>query len=108
VATYFVAITAIYDIFLVINTSARPTFLVLLTTVATASLLSNLPVSLNGLGLREQLHVVLLQPLGVPREAAVAISLLLFAHLLVTSVGGFILWLRVPVIPADTEQPTSA
>jgi glycosyltransferase 2 family protein len=108
VATYFLAITAIYDIFLVLNTSARPTFLVLLTTVATASLLSNLPVSLNGLGLREQLHVVLLQPLGVPREAAVAISLLLFAHLLVTSVGGFILWLRVPVIPADTEQPTGA
>jgi hypothetical protein len=38
----------------------------------------------------------------------VAISLLLFAHLLVTSIGGFILWLRVPVIPVDTEQQTSA
>jgi len=24
----------------------------------------------NGLGLREQLHALLLQPLGVPREAA--------------------------------------
>jgi hypothetical protein len=90
-----------------VATVSGPTFLVLLTTVATASLLSNLPVSLNGLGLREQLHAMLLQPLGVPREAAVAISLLLFAHLLVTSLGGFVLWLRVPVMPVESEQPSA-
>jgi hypothetical protein len=69
--------------------------------VTTASLLSNLPVSVNGLGLRESLHALLLQPLGVPREAAVAISLLIFAHLLVSSLLGLLFWLRLPALPKE-------
>ena len=60
------------------------------------SLLSNIPISVNGLGLREQLHAILLAPLGVPREAAVAISLLIFAHLLVSSLLGLLFWFRLP------------
>ena len=95
VATYFIVLTAIYRAFLLINTSAHPPYLTLMTAVTTASLLSNIPVSVNGLGLREQLHAILLQPLGVPREAAVAISLLIFAHLLVSSLVGLLFWLRV-------------
>ncbi len=99
VTTYFFALTAVYRLFLSINTTAHPAFLTLLTAVTTASLLSNLPVSVNGLGLREQLHALLLQPLGVPREAAVAISLLIFAHLLVSSLLGLVFWLRLPALP---------
>ncbi len=99
VATYFFALTAVYRVFFTISTSAHPAFLTLLTAVTTASLLSNLPVSVNGLGLREQLHALLLQPLGVPREAAVAISLLIFAHLLVSSLLGLVFWLRLPALP---------
>jgi uncharacterized protein (TIRG00374 family) len=95
VATYFFALTTIYRVFLSINTTAHPAFLTLLTAVTTASLLSNIPISVNGLGLREQLHAILLQPLGVPREAAVAISLLIFAHLLVSSLLGLVFWLRL-------------
>jgi uncharacterized protein (TIRG00374 family) len=98
VATYFFALTAVYRVFFTINTAAHPAFLTLLTAVTTVSLLSNLPVSVNGLGLREQLHVLLLQPLGVPREAAVAISLLVFAHLLVSSLFGLMFWLRLPAL----------
>jgi hypothetical protein len=96
VATYFFALTAVYRAFLSLNTSAHPAYLTLLTAVTTASLLSNIPISVNGLGLREQLHAILLQPLGVPREAAVAISLLIFAHLLVSSLLGLVFWLRLP------------
>jgi len=96
VATYFFALTGIYRLFLSLNTDAHPAFLTLMTAVTTASLLSNIPVSINGLGLREQLHVILLQPLGVTREAAVAISLLTFAHLLVSSLLGLLFWLRLP------------
>src|SRR5258705_10999 len=99
VAIYFFALTAVYRVFFTISTSAHPAFLTLLTAVTTASLLSNLPVSVNGLGLREQLHALLLQPLGVPREAAVAISLLIFAHLLVSSLLGLVFWLRLPSLP---------
>jgi uncharacterized protein (TIRG00374 family) len=96
VATYFLVLTAVYRTFLLINTTAHPPYLTLLTAVTTASLLSNIPISVNGLGLREQLHAILLQPLGVPREAAVAISLLIFAHLLVSSLLGLLFWLRLP------------
>jgi glycosyltransferase 2 family protein len=99
VMTYFFALTGVYRVFFAINTTAHPAFLTLLTAVTTASLLSNLPVSVNGLGLREQLHALLLQPLGVPREAAVAISLLIFAHLLVSSLLGLVFWLRLPALP---------
>ncbi|HKC57438.1 MAG TPA: hypothetical protein VKC35_14990, partial [Vicinamibacterales bacterium] len=94
--------------FLLINTSAHPPYLTLLTAVTTASLLSNIPVSVNGLGLREQLHVILLQPLGVPREAAVAISLLIFAHLLVSSLVGLLFWMRLPAgVKSEIPHPES-
>jgi glycosyltransferase 2 family protein len=112
VATYFFALTGIYRLFLSLNTDAHPAFLTLMTAVTTASLLSNIPVSINGLGLREQLHAILLQPLGVTREAAVAISLLTFAHLIVSSLVGLLFWLRLPAsvklhIPAsESEIPT--
>ena len=104
VATYFFVLTAVYRAFLLINTSAHPPYLTLLTAVTTASLLSNIPVSVNGLGLREQLHAILLQPLGVPREAAVAISLLIFAHLLVSSLLGLFFWMRLPA-PVKSQIP---
>jgi uncharacterized protein (TIRG00374 family) len=106
VTTYFFALTGVYRVFFTINTAAHPAFLTLLTAVTTASLLSNLPVSVNGLGLREQLHALLLQPLGVPREAAVAISLLIFAHLLVSSLLGLMFWLRLPALPDNVASET--
>jgi uncharacterized protein (TIRG00374 family) len=84
VTTYFFALTGIYRLFLSLDTGAHPSFL------------SNIPVSINGLGLREQLHAILLQPLGVTREAAVAISLLTFAHLLVSSLVGVVFWFQLP------------
>jgi glycosyltransferase 2 family protein len=96
VTTYFVALTGIYRLFLSLDVGAHPSFLTLMTAVTTASLLSNIPISINGLGLREQLHAILLQPLGVTREAAVAISLLTFAHLLVSSLVGVLFWLQLP------------
>jgi len=57
-------------------------------------------------GLREQLHAILLQPLGVTREAAVAISLLTFAHLLVSSLLGVFFWLQLPAA-MKSHIPTS-
>ena len=70
--------------------------------------LSNIPISVNGLGLREQLHAILLAPLGVPREAAVAISLLIFAHLLVSSLIGLLFWFRLPAdVKSQIPNPES-
>ena len=58
------------------------------------------PLRVNGLGLREQLHASLFLPLGIAPEAAVSISLLLYAHLVVASLIGLIFWLRQPAVPA--------
>jgi uncharacterized protein (TIRG00374 family) len=101
VLTYFVCLTLVYLAFLTEHSIVLPSFTALFTVVATTAVLSNVPISLNGLGVREQLHVWLLAPLGVPTEFALAISLLLFAHLLVASVVGLVLWLRMPALPSD-------
>jgi uncharacterized membrane protein YbhN (UPF0104 family) len=101
-------LTVIYQLFIRLSAPTVPAFVPLLTVVTTTAVLSNIPVSLNGLGLREQLHVLLLQPLGVPRELAVAISLLLYAHSLVASLCGLVMWMRSPAIPADAGEQVLA
>lgn len=101
VAGYLVILTGIYIEFVSIQSRFAPSFVAMFGVVAATAVLSNIPVSLNGLGLREQLHAVLLAPLGVSPEAAVAISLLLFSHVLVASAIGLVFWLHSPVVSAD-------
>ena len=104
VLTYFVGLTLVYFLFLTLHSVPLPSAAALFAVVTTTAVLSNVPISLNGLGVREQLHVWLLAPLGVPGEVALAISLLMFAHLIVASVVGLVLWLRMPALPADAAQ----
>ena len=104
VVTYFVLLTLVYFLFFSIHELALPPAAALFAVVTTTAVLSNVPISLNGLGVREQLHVWLLAPLGVPAEVALAMSLLMFAHLLVASGVGLVLWLRRPVVAVDAPQ----
>jgi hypothetical protein len=67
VAGYFLAITSIYISFVTILEGTAPPLVMMFGVVTATSVLSNVPISLNGLGLREQLHAVLLAPLGVSR-----------------------------------------
>ncbi len=99
---YFIAVAAVYVLFIRMHAVVAPSFALVMGVVMTTSVLSNIPISLNGLGLREQLHAVLLAPLGVPREVAVAISLLLFGHLLVASVLGLAFWMQSGALRPDT------
>ena len=101
VVGYFLAVGAVYEIFITMQVGYAPSFATTLGVVMTTSVLSNIPISLNGLGLREQLHAVLLAPLGVPREVAVAISLLLFGQLLIVSIVGLIFWVQARALPSD-------
>ena len=96
VLVYFLALSLVYLWFMDLGGTARPPLVAVFTAVSMTGVLSNVPISLNGLGVREQLHVWLFAPLGVPNEVAVAISLLLFSHILVTSLGGMVLWLMQP------------
>jgi hypothetical protein len=93
VVGYAMAITALYMRFATLQDVATPPFIAMFAVVTATTVLSNIPISLNGLGLREQLHASLLAPLGIPAEIAVAVSILLYAHLVVASVIGLLFWL---------------
>lgn len=62
--------------------------------IISVSIFVNVPITVGGIGLREQLHVMLFAALGVPTEVAVTISLLLFSHTLVMSLIGCGLWFK--------------
>jgi uncharacterized membrane protein YbhN (UPF0104 family) len=47
-----------------------------------------LPISISGLGVREGLFVLFLQPLGVPQSQAIALGLLLYVLNLIVSLAG--------------------
>lgn len=75
--------------------------------VPLATLLTLLPISLNGMGLREAGYALLLSPLGVPEATAVALAFLLFLALLMTSLVGLGCYTlgRFPrYVPAATEE----
>lgn len=106
VLAYFVPLTAVYGMFLSLQTVGEPSFVALFAVVTATATLSNVPLTINGLGLREQLHVILFRPLGVPKEVAVAISLLLFGHIFVAGLIGGVLWLWLPAAPASGNPST--
>ena len=106
VGGYALAAGAVYVVFIRIQTGTAPPFVMTTGVVMATAVLSNIPVSLNGLGLREQLHALLLSPLGVPREVAVAVSLLFFSHLLVSSLFGAMFWLQSRPLTGRPPAPT--
>jgi hypothetical protein len=71
--------------------------------VPLVTLLTLLPVSVNGMGLREVGTVALLAPLGVDAAAAVTLSLLVFAVFTAASLSGlgFYLFGQFPRFPAQ-------
>jgi uncharacterized protein (TIRG00374 family) len=107
VLVYFVALSLVYAWFVALSGPQRPPLVAVFAAVTMTGVLTNVPISLNGLGLREQLHAWLFAPLGVPVEAAVAISLLLFAHVLVASLCGLVLWLMQPATSVASRTETS-
>jgi uncharacterized membrane protein YbhN (UPF0104 family) len=61
--------------------------------VPMVTLLTMLPVSINGTGVREGAMVLFLAPFGVPRELAVTLALLWFSVFLVASLAGGVVYL---------------
>jgi uncharacterized membrane protein YbhN (UPF0104 family) len=61
--------------------------------VPMVSLLTMLPISMNGMGVREQSTVVLLAPLGVAPEVALTLALLSFAASAANSLAGGMVYL---------------
>ena len=105
---YFVAVGGVYVLLITMLTGTAPPFPMTLGVAMTTSVLSNIPISLNGLGLREQLHIALFAPIGVPSEVAVAISLLLFGHMVIASLLGLVFWMQAPALPSDATARARA
>jgi glycosyltransferase 2 family protein len=65
----------------------------LLVIITLISVITMLPVSLNGLGVREASYVFFFNELGVPEEIALSVSLLFFFLVSISSLVGGIFWL---------------
>jgi glycosyltransferase 2 family protein len=74
--------------------------------VPTVTLLTLLPISLNGMGVREGSTVVMLAPLGVDSGTAITLALLWFAAFVLPSMGGVLpyLWGNVPRFKEKTND----
>jgi hypothetical protein len=100
-------LTVVYQLFFSSVDVAVPAFLPVMTVVVSMAVFVNVPISVNGIGLREQLHYLLFAALGVPKEASVGIALLLFSHTLLISLAGYVVWLRAHPSPQSFSAPSA-
>jgi hypothetical protein len=82
-----------YFIYLGLTHTAAVPATVFLLWIPVITLISLIPISIGGLGLREWSFVFLFLPLGVPRAELVAVSLTFFVFMLIQSVFGGVLFL---------------
>ena len=101
VVSYLTLVALVYGAFFAAAGVTVPAMLSTLNVLVSASVFVNVPISVGGIGLREQLHYLLFAELGVAKEASVSISLLMYAFSLAVSLAGYVIWLRIkPTIPA--------
>ncbi|HVN30827.1 MAG TPA: lysylphosphatidylglycerol synthase transmembrane domain-containing protein [Thermoanaerobaculaceae bacterium] len=92
---YFLPFGWVYQTYFRLAGGIAVPYAAILLVLLTISILSNIPISVNGIGLREQLHYLLFGSLGVSKELAVGISVIIFSQLLILSVLGGLVWLRL-------------
>gem|GEM_PF-1539018 len=83
----------IYSWYLKAATGSSPSFCSLCAVLCLVASVVSVPVSVNGIGVREQAHALLLMALGVPLEAAMGLSLLQYVFILTQSLIGWFFWL---------------
>ena len=100
VLAYVVLLALVYRAYFTAAGLTPPTLLPTMNVIVSMSVFVNLPISVGGIGLREQLHYLLFAELGVPKEASVTLSLLFFAYSLALGLAGYVIWLRMKPAPA--------
>jgi len=109
---YFTMLTWVYHTFFESTSGHQVDYWGTMTMLLSIGVLANVPLTVNGIGLREQLHYLLFASLGLPKEISVSISLLIFANILFMSLAGYILWIKfrlekpVPMPILAQEPPT--
>ncbi len=91
---YFLPLAWAYQTYFRLASGLEVPYAAIVVVLAAIAILSNIPISLNGIGLREQLHYLLFGSLGVSKELAVGISLIVFSQFLILSALGGLVWLR--------------
>jgi len=92
---YFVPFGWVYRSYFQLSAGLAVPYEAILLVLVAIAILSNIPISVNGIGLREQLHYLLFGSLGVSKELAVGISIIVFSQFLILSVFGGLVWLRL-------------
>lgn len=92
---YFLPFGWVYQTYFRLSGQVAVPYEAILLVLVSISILSNIPISVNGIGLREQLHYLLFGSLGVSKELAVGISVIIFSQFLILSVLGGLVWLRL-------------
>jgi uncharacterized protein (TIRG00374 family) len=95
-------ITTLYQMYFSATGATVPALAPTMNAVISMSVFINIPLSVNGIGLREQLHYLLFDSMGLPKEVSVSLSLLVFGYLMVLSLIGYLVWMRLPA-PAQVE-----
>ncbi|CCQ50019.1 lysylphosphatidylglycerol synthase transmembrane domain-containing protein [Crocosphaera watsonii] len=92
----YLSITAtIYQGFFTNLSDIEVNFWLIVGALASIYILTNIPITVNGIGLREQLHYLLFAVIGIPKELSVSVSLLIFSNILVISLAGYCSWLQL-------------
>jgi glycosyltransferase 2 family protein len=92
----------IYQLYFRLAAGLEVPYLATVLVLVAIAILSNIPISVNGIGLREQLHYLLFASLGVSKELAVGISVIVFSQFLILSVFGGLVWFRLRARPSLT------
>ncbi len=95
VVAYVTMLAIVYLRFFAASGVIVPELLAVMNVLVSMSVFLNVPLSVNGVGLREQLHYLLFAGLGLPKEVSVSLSLLVFSYTLLLSVAGYVVWLRL-------------
>ena len=76
--------------------------------VPLCTLIQAIPISFNGWGLREGVYVLYFRQVGLPRESALAFSIVASALVLLLSLSGLIVWLgrKSPAPESQTPPPS--
>ncbi len=76
--------------------------------VPLCTLIQAIPISFNGWGLREGMYVLYFRQVGLPRESALAFSIVASALVVLLSLSGLVVWLgrRAPAHESQTPPPS--
>ena len=102
---YSVPLGWVYQLYFLLSAGLAVPYLAILLVLVAIAILSNIPITVNGIGLREQLHYLLFASLGVSKELAVGISVIVFSQFLILSIFGGLVWLRLRARPSLTAAP---